>query len=77
MSGTIDARLRQLGIELPEPAAPVANYVPFAVSGNHLWYCYQSGVGTGSAWTRMSAPSLNLLPTPFRVYDSRPGQPCS
>jgi enamine deaminase RidA (YjgF/YER057c/UK114 family) len=34
MSGTIDARLRQLGIELPEPGVPLANYVPFAVSGN-------------------------------------------
>ena len=41
MSGTIDARLRQLGIELPEPAAPVANYVPFAVSGNLVFIAGQ------------------------------------
>ena len=34
MAGTIDARLAALGIELPQPAAPVANYVPFTVSGN-------------------------------------------
>ena len=34
MSGTIEARLKELGIELPQPAAPVANYVPFTVSGN-------------------------------------------
>jgi enamine deaminase RidA (YjgF/YER057c/UK114 family) len=34
MSGAIDARLRQLGIELPEPQAPWANYVPFTISGN-------------------------------------------
>ena len=34
MSGRIDARLLQLGIELPEPGVPLANYVPFAVSGN-------------------------------------------
>jgi enamine deaminase RidA (YjgF/YER057c/UK114 family) len=41
MSGTIDARLRQLGIELPEPATPVANYVPFAVSGNLVFIAGQ------------------------------------
>jgi enamine deaminase RidA (YjgF/YER057c/UK114 family) len=34
MSGKIEARLKELGIELPHPAAPVANYVPFTVSGN-------------------------------------------
>ncbi len=34
MSGTVEARLKELGIELPQPAAPVANYVPFTVSGN-------------------------------------------
>jgi enamine deaminase RidA (YjgF/YER057c/UK114 family) len=36
MSGRIEARLTELGIELPQPAAPVANYVPFARSGNLL-----------------------------------------
>lgn len=34
MSGRIAARLRELGIDLPVPAAPVANYVPWAVSGD-------------------------------------------
>jgi len=34
MSGKIEARLKELDIELPQPAAPVANYVPFTVSGN-------------------------------------------
>jgi enamine deaminase RidA (YjgF/YER057c/UK114 family) len=32
--GRIEARLRELGIELPPAAAPVANYVPFGVVGN-------------------------------------------
>ena len=41
MSGTIDARLRQLGIELPEPGVPLANYVPFAVSGNLVFIAGQ------------------------------------
>jgi enamine deaminase RidA (YjgF/YER057c/UK114 family) len=34
MAGRIEARLRELGIALPEPAVPLANYVPFTVSGN-------------------------------------------
>jgi enamine deaminase RidA (YjgF/YER057c/UK114 family) len=33
-AGSVDARLRQLGIELPKVAAPVANYVPAARLGN-------------------------------------------
>jgi enamine deaminase RidA (YjgF/YER057c/UK114 family) len=32
--GTVDAKLQELGITLPTPAAPVANYVPFVRSGN-------------------------------------------
>jgi enamine deaminase RidA (YjgF/YER057c/UK114 family) len=34
MSGKIEARLKELGIELPPATAPVANYVPFTVSDN-------------------------------------------
>ncbi len=33
MSGRIAARLRELGLVLPAPAAAVANYVPWLVSG--------------------------------------------
>lgn len=33
MTGRIEARLQELGIELPEPAAPVANYIPYVVAG--------------------------------------------
>lgn len=33
MSGTIEARLSELGIELPQASAPVANYVPYTISG--------------------------------------------
>ncbi|SDE33801.1 MULTISPECIES: RidA family protein [Kordiimonas] len=31
---SIEARLNELGIDLPTPVAPVANYVPFVRSGN-------------------------------------------
>ncbi len=34
MSGRIDARLKELGIELPQATAPVANYVPYTVAGS-------------------------------------------
>jgi enamine deaminase RidA (YjgF/YER057c/UK114 family) len=34
MAGTVDARLAELGIEIPTPASPAANYVPFVRSGN-------------------------------------------
>ena len=33
---SVAARLKELGIELPAPAAAVANYVPFMRSGNLL-----------------------------------------
>jgi len=34
MTGTIDAKLAELGITVPTPAAPLANYVGFNVVGN-------------------------------------------
>ncbi len=34
MAGRIEARLAELGIVLPDAPAPVANYVPFVVSGD-------------------------------------------
>lgn len=37
MAGQIDKRLADLGIELPEAAAPVANYVPAVPTGNLLF----------------------------------------
>ncbi len=37
MSHQIDARLAELGIELPETNPPVANYVPYVLSGNLLF----------------------------------------
>ena len=37
MAGTIDSRLAELGIELPEASAPAANYVPYVVSGNSVY----------------------------------------
>src|SRR5436190_20129524 len=36
MAGSIEKKLADLGIELPKPAAPVANYVPFVRTGNFM-----------------------------------------
>ncbi|MDQ8699712.1 RidA family protein [Hyphomicrobium sp. LHD-15] len=37
MTGTIEARIAELGLTLPAAPNPVANYVPFLVSGNLLY----------------------------------------
>jgi enamine deaminase RidA (YjgF/YER057c/UK114 family) len=37
MTGNIEKRLAEVGIELPEPAAPAANYVPWLISGDMLY----------------------------------------
>jgi enamine deaminase RidA (YjgF/YER057c/UK114 family) len=34
MSGRIEAKLVELGIRLPTPMAPIANYVPWVTTGN-------------------------------------------
>jgi enamine deaminase RidA (YjgF/YER057c/UK114 family) len=36
MAGTVEKKLASLGITLPTPARPIANYVPFTRSGNLL-----------------------------------------
>ena len=41
MAGRIEARLKELGIELPQPTAPLANYVPFTVAGNIVFIAGQ------------------------------------
>ena len=37
MPGKFDTRLTELGIELPNPAAPAANYVPFVQVGDLVY----------------------------------------
>lgn len=34
MAGTVEQRLMDMGVEIPKPAAPAANYVPYVTSGN-------------------------------------------
>lgn len=37
MTGNYEKRLSELGLELPEAAVPVANYVPYAISGSLVY----------------------------------------
>jgi enamine deaminase RidA (YjgF/YER057c/UK114 family) len=45
MTSAIDSRLTALGVTLPTPAAPAANYVPFVVSHGMLYISGQIPVG--------------------------------
>ena len=38
MSGKIENKLIELGIELPDAPNPVANYQPYVISGNLVFY---------------------------------------
>ena len=47
MAGTVEKKLGELGVTLTQPAAPVANYVPFVRTGNLLFVsgqiCHEGG----------------------------------
>ena len=47
MAGFVDARLKELGIVVPEAAAPVANYVAYVVTGNLVFVSGQVTVEDG------------------------------
>jgi len=37
VSNSIEEKMKTLGINLPEAPAPAANYVPFVITGNHVY----------------------------------------
>ncbi len=45
MAGKIDAKLKELGLELPDAPAPAANYVPYVKSGNLVFVSGQISIG--------------------------------
>lgn len=47
---SIEERLGALGLTLPEPASPVANYIPFTVSGRMLFISGQVPRREGKIW---------------------------
>lgn len=47
MAGKIDATLKNLGMELPDAPTPVANYVPYVVTGNLVFVSGQVSATNG------------------------------
>ena len=47
MSGTVEQRLTALGLELPPPFQPVANYVGYTIAGNLVFVS-----GMGPTWDK-------------------------
>ena len=56
----IDARLGELGIVLPDPVAPVANYVPFVVTGNLVFISGQVSIGSDGLITGKLGADVTL-----------------
>lgn len=48
MAGRIEAKLAELGITLPRAMAPIANYVPYVVTGNLVFVSGQLPARDGS-----------------------------
>jgi enamine deaminase RidA (YjgF/YER057c/UK114 family) len=62
MPGRIDARLAELGIILPAPVAPVANYVPFVVTGDLVVISGQLPMVEGKlGWTGKVGAELDIV----------------
>jgi enamine deaminase RidA (YjgF/YER057c/UK114 family) len=45
MTGTVEVRLRELNLELPDASAPIANYVPHLITGTQLYISGQVPLG--------------------------------
>jgi enamine deaminase RidA (YjgF/YER057c/UK114 family) len=45
MRQTIETRLKEMGLSLPDAPAPAANYVPWVVDGTTVWVSGQISVG--------------------------------
>ena len=59
--GQIDKKLRELGIVLPTPSKPVANYVPWVRTGNLVFISGQGAVRDGKIeYTGKVGDSLSL-----------------
>jgi enamine deaminase RidA (YjgF/YER057c/UK114 family) len=76
MPGAIDQRLSQLELELPNPSAPAANYVPYVISGSLVFVAGQvsqwngerrhkgkvgESIGVEEAYAAARLCALNLL----------------
>lgn len=56
----IDTQLAELGVILPEPVAPVANYVPYVISGNQVFISGQVSIGADGLITGKLGADLSV-----------------
>ncbi|MHA7870831.1 MAG: RidA family protein [Hyphococcus sp.] len=56
----IDEHLAKLGVILPEPAAPVANYVPYVISGKMVFISGQVSIGPNGLITGKLGRDVSL-----------------
>ena len=63
---TIEAKLAELGVTLPAPVAPIANYVPFVRSGSLLHISGQVSLGPDGGVTGIVGAEIDL-PTAQRA----------
>jgi len=77
-SSGMTMRLNKTSATVPLPADSPLWAVPGCIVYNSdgLWFCYENAAGQPNTakWVRLDAGPV-ILPTPKRVYDSRPGQP--
>lgn len=61
MGARTETRLSELGIQLPKPAAPAANYTPYVVTGNLIYVSGQVPVGPkGLEWRGKCGEQFNV-----------------
>lgn len=65
-TNSIDQRLAELGITLPDPPIPMANYVPYARTGNLL---FLSGQGPRVGLTEFKTGKVGSDVTAEEAYD--------
>ena len=66
MAGMVEKKLQELGVVVPEPTTPSANYVPFVRTGNLL---------TVSGQAANSSPPANSVPA-YRSSDNPASRQC-
>ena len=72
---TIDARIAELGITLPEPAKAVANYVPFVQTGNLVHISGQLSNDASTAASKVAWLTLAGIPLGLWTHSIADGNP--
>ena len=70
---SLSARLKELGVELPDVAKPLASYVPALRVGNQVWTSGQLPLVDGS----LSVTGKVGAEVTTKQAQNRPAPPCS